>query len=62
MYWPLGSLPPVYAFACPVLQRRGSLGRLRVIAPSGEVKMVYPDGWITPPPRSPRRGPFRRSN
>lgn len=47
MWWPNGSLPPVYEFECPVLGRRAD-GRVRVIAPNGFGKLVYSDGWITP--------------
>ena len=49
MYWPLGSLPPVYAFDCPVITHGAD--RVTVIAPDGSTRKVYPDGWTTPPPK-----------
>jgi hypothetical protein len=54
MYWPLGSLPPVYQFECPVLGRQPDR-RIRIIAPIGDEKLVYSDGWPTPPPIKRRR-------
>ena len=41
MYRPTGSPAPVYAFHCPVLQRRAD-GGVKVIAPSGVAKLVRP--------------------
>lgn len=49
MYWPLGSLPPVYAFDCPVIAH--GTDRVTVIAPDGSTRKVYLDGWTTPPPK-----------
>ncbi|MBB5697024.1 hypothetical protein [Sphingomonas yantingensis] len=46
MWWPAGSLPPVYQFECPVLGRRAD-GRVRIISPSGMGKLVFADGWVT---------------
>lgn len=55
MYWPQGSAPPVFEFECPVLGRRAGGGRgidkIKVLAPNGEVKMVFPDGWVSRPHR-----------
>lgn len=47
-YWGLRQLPPVYQFECPVVHRRQD-GRIMVIAPIGDEKLVYADGWPTPP-------------
>jgi hypothetical protein len=55
MYWPSGTVPPVFQFDCPVVHRRAD-GRVRVIAPNGEEKLVYADGWTTPPPKTRRAG------
>lgn len=49
---PLGSLPAVYEFECPVLGTMKS-GRIRVIAPNGGFKFVLPDGWGHRPFRRP---------
>lgn len=45
-WWPAGSLPPIFEFECPVLGHRID-GRVRVISPSGMVKLVFADGWTT---------------
>lgn len=47
IWWNTLSLPPVFEFECPVVHRRAD-GRVRVIAPSGEEKLVEGDGWTTP--------------
>ncbi|MBB4154136.1 hypothetical protein GGQ80_002046 [Sphingomonas jinjuensis] len=52
LWWPLGSLPPVFAFECPIVGRRGD--RVKVIAPSGVVKLVAEDGWAHRPYRRAR--------
>lgn len=54
MWWPIGNLPPVYEFECPLLRRRAD-DRLHVIAPDGTGKLVFADGWTTP-----RRGRWKR--
>lgn len=41
MWRPTGAPAPLYAFDCPVLTRRAD-GRVKVIAPSGEAKLVSP--------------------
>ncbi|KTF68655.1 hypothetical protein ATB93_13090 [Sphingomonas sp. WG] len=48
MYWPRGVAPPVFQFDCPVLSVTRD-GRLRVIAPSGDVKIVLRNGWVKEP-------------
>lgn len=50
-YWPIGSLPPYFAFECPVVTRLAD-GRIKIIAPSGENKIVLRDGWVTRPGRA----------
>ena len=57
LWWPTGQLPPVYAFECPVILRRAD-GRVKVITPSGERKLVRADGWAHPPRRNPASGGF----
>lgn len=53
MWWPTGSLPPVFEFDCPVLHEvRG--GKVRVIAPSGAEALVRADGWVGNPPKPKR--------
>lgn len=47
LWCPIGQLRAVYEFECPVVHRRAD-GRIRVIAPSGEEKLVEGDGWTTP--------------
>lgn len=49
VYYSRQSLPPVFAMECPVLWTRRVDGMVAVIAPSGEVKHVRPDGWIKAP-------------
>jgi len=46
------SYSPVLGMECPVLTRRGD-GKIKVIAPSGELKWVRPDGWAHKPTRNP---------
>lgn len=53
---PLGQLPAVYAFDCPVIGKRKD--QVKVIAPSGEVKHVAADGWAHRPYRRPRDDVF----
>lgn len=53
--WPTSQLPPVFAFECPVLAKRAD-GRFKVIAPSGERKIVFADGWAHRPKRRPSMG------
>jgi hypothetical protein len=43
----IGQPRPVYEFECPIVHHRAD-GRVRVIAPSGDEKLVEGDGWITP--------------
>jgi hypothetical protein len=47
LFVPLGELPPVFAFDCPVLDLHGE--KVRVIAPSGQRKLVAQDGWALRP-------------
>lgn len=56
-YWPLGSLPPYFAFDCPVVAHMAD-GRVKVIAPSGENKIVLKDGWVTRPGRRRSWSPY----
>lgn len=45
-YWPNGTKQrPYFEFACPIDRRRKD-GRIFVIAPSGDVKLVHADGWV----------------
>ena len=53
MWWPLGSLPPILAFECPIIGDRKD-GRVKVLAPSGVGKRVDADGWAHRPYRTPR--------
>ena len=57
LYWPLGQLPPVFAFQCPVIGHRAD-GKVKVISPSGDVKHVLPDGWSHRPFRRPQIDPY----
>jgi hypothetical protein len=50
MYWARGAAPPVFQFDCPVMSVTAD-GRLRVIAPSGDVKIVLKNGWVKMPSR-----------
>lgn len=50
MWWPRGDAPPVFQFDCPVMSETAD-GRLRVIAPSGDVKIVLANGWVKIPSR-----------
>jgi hypothetical protein len=50
MWWASTAAPPVFQFDCPVLQVLGD-GRLKVIAPSGDVKIVLANGWVRTPSR-----------
>ena len=47
---PLGT-KMVHLVRCPVIQRRPSDGRLKVITPIGDAKLVWPDGRIRKPKR-----------
>lgn len=47
IYCPLNQLRGVYEFECPVVSRQAD-GRCRIIAPSGEIKLVEADGWTEP--------------
>lgn len=51
-YWPVGTLPPVFAFEAPIIGKRGD--KVKVIAPSGDAKLVAADGWSHRPYRVPR--------
>ncbi|WP_245653601.1 hypothetical protein [Sphingomonas pituitosa] len=50
MWWPRGDAPPVFQFDCPVMSVTSD-GRYRVIAPSGDVKIVLANGWVKMPSR-----------
>lgn len=52
LWIPLGQLPPVFAFDCPVIGNWR--GKVRVIAPDGQKSLVFPDGWGHRPIRIPR--------
>ncbi len=54
LWQPLGELPEVFAFECPVIGRRGD--KIRVITPSGDAKYVHADGWGHHPYRVARDG------
>lgn len=45
---PRGGTPSVFQFDCPVLSDTKD-GRLRVIAPNGDTKIVRKDGWADEP-------------
>lgn len=47
-YWGRNQAPPVFAFDCPVLDRRRD-GKIRVIAPGGWAELILPNGWVRPP-------------
>lgn len=49
MWWPDGGPPPVFEFECPIIGHR--LDKVRIIAPSGEAKLVQGDGWVSRPHR-----------
>lgn len=51
-YWPFTELPPVFAFECPIIGKRGD--KVKVIAPNGDAKLVAADGWAHRPYRIPR--------
>lgn len=59
LYFPAGQLPPVYAFECPIVGKRGE--KIQVIAPNGDLKLVAADGWAHRPYRNPMRDYFNRS-
>lgn len=50
MYWPKNEPPPVFQFDCPVIGHLKD-GRVRVIAPSGESKIILGNGWVRQPSR-----------
>lgn len=70
MWWGTNSPPPVYEFQCPIIGRRkgGAKGvdKVKIIAPNGDTKLVFPDGWVLRPHRLNRgyideRHGFRRT-
>ncbi len=45
MYWGTdNSVRPYFEFTCPVVRRRAD-GRIYVISPIGDVKLIRDDGW-----------------
>ena len=52
VWTPVGQLPAVFAFDCPIIQQMAD-GQIKVIAPDGEPKIVRADGWGHPPRRRP---------
>ena len=50
--WPFNELPPRFEFECPVIGRRGE--KVKVIAPNGDTKLVFENGWSHRPYRQPR--------
>ena len=59
MYIPAGAPTPAFEFECPIILRRAD-GRLNVLSPSGESKIVLADGWVShPKPDRYSRGPGR---
>lgn len=47
-WWPTGTgktQRPYFEFQCPIARRRRD-GRIYVVAPGGEVKLVQADGWV----------------
>ncbi|MEN2749260.1 hypothetical protein [Sphingomonas sp. T9W2] len=49
-YWPTpvgrrNDRRPYFQFQCPIARRRKD-GRIFVVAPGGEVKLVHADGWV----------------
>lgn len=51
MFWGDTDLPPFYAMMCPVVSRRAD-GKIKVITPSGDNKLVNADGWSGRPGKS----------
>jgi hypothetical protein len=47
-WWPTGSYPPFFEFECPKVSTLAD-GRHKIIAPSGDTKIVLHDGWVTKP-------------
>lgn len=52
VWTPVGQLPAVFAFDCPVIQHMAD-DKVKVIAPDGQPKIVRADGWGHPPRRRP---------
>lgn len=48
MWWGTNQFPPYFQFECPVIKSLAD-GRYKVISPSGAVKIVLKDGWVTRP-------------
>lgn len=47
-WWPIGVAKverPYFEFQCPIARRQRD-GRIYVVAPGGEVKLVHADGWV----------------
>lgn len=56
MVWtPMGQKTPHRTIPCPIVGRRAD--QLKVVAPNGECKLVWPDGWLTKPRDQRRRMP-----
>jgi len=53
MSWSRGDPIPAFEFECPIVLRRAD-GRLNVLSPSGESKIVLADGWVSHPPQNRR--------
>lgn len=53
----VGELPDVFAFDCPVIERRRD-GKIKVISPSGNLNWIEPTGWVSPPSTRPYRGGY----
>jgi hypothetical protein len=46
LWWGPNDNTPIFEFECPVLSRQRD-ARVKVISPSGVIKLVWPDGAIT---------------
>ncbi|GAA3266050.1 hypothetical protein GCM10020258_46260 [Sphingomonas yabuuchiae] len=51
---PVDTLPAVFAFDCPIIKRMAG-DKVKVIAPDGQPKIVFADGWGHRPFRRPRQ-------
>ena len=48
---------PAFEFECPIILRRAD-GRLNILAPSGDSKIVLADGWVAHPKKKRSQGGF----
>lgn len=57
MFWGRDDPTPAFEFECPLILRRAD-GRLNILAPSGESKIVMADGWVAHPKKKRPQGGF----